>query len=266
MWLVAPLRAQSPSLASNVREDRIASAALHRTLPYRVVLPSGYDASSAARFPVLYLLHGYGGTFKNWTDLTSIAAIVAARHEIVVTPDGANSWYVNGANGEAWADYLTHDLVADVERKYRVRAERGARGVAGLSMGGYGAIVAGLEHADEYVFVGSVSGALDITREHDVFTTQSHVDVSPVFGAIASPVRRGNDVFVLAAAVTPAAPYIYQVEGSGDPWRAPNREFASVLDAHGARHEYHEAPGTHDWTFWGREVTGVLDAFERAVR
>jgi S-formylglutathione hydrolase FrmB len=247
-----------PALPVNVREYTIRSGALGRTLPYRVILPAGYETSTA-RYPVLYLLHGHGGHYGNWTDRTKIVAAAAALPILIVMPEGEDSWYTNGENGEKWETYLVNDLVTYVESKFRAMGTRGGRAIAGLSMGGYGSIKAGLKFPSTFSFAGSLSGAFDITREHDVFTTASHVDVTPIFGKPGSAVRRENDVYALVAHADPkTTPYFYLVEGTSDPWLEPNRELARALSAAKIPYEYHETPGTHDWTFWDREVGTIL--------
>jgi S-formylglutathione hydrolase FrmB len=245
--------------AAAVSDHSFRSATLGRTLPYRVILPDQY-ASTRARYPVLYLLHGYGGAFSDWSEHAKAAEHVAGRPLIVVMPEGANSWYVNGANGEAWETYLTGDLIAEVDATFRTIATRNGRMIAGLSMGGYGAIKAGLRHPELYALVGSFSGAFDITRPADVFQGERKPDVMAVFGPAGSAVRSANDVFALAAAAkTDGLPYFWIACGTSDPWLEPNREMARTLKARGLAYEYRERPGGHDWTFWDWAVQSLLN-------
>ena len=128
-------------------------------MPYRILLPSGY-AQSARPHPVLYLLHGVGGDYRNWTDKTTIASVAGSLDVVIVTPEGDNSWYVNGENGEGWETYLLDELIPNVQSKYRVSTSRDGRGIAGLSMGGYGAIKSGLKQPAMFSFAGALSGRL----------------------------------------------------------------------------------------------------------
>lgn len=241
--------------------DRIFwSPSLGRTLPYRIILPADY-ATSVARYPVLYLLHGYGGAFGDWSAHSKVAEYVAGRPLIVVMPEGANSWYVDGANGQAWETYLTSDLITSVDATFRTIATRDGRMIAGLSMGGYGAVKAGLRHPELFAVVGSFSGAFDITRPGDVFKGESKPDVMDVFGPVGSTVRKANDVFAMAAAAKPdGLPYFWLAEGTSDPWLEPNREMARALKARGIATEYVEHPGGHDWTFWDWAVQSFLNS------
>jgi S-formylglutathione hydrolase FrmB len=248
--------------AASVSDRTFRSAALDRAVPYRVILPDDYDTTSR-RYPVLYLLHGYGGAFSNWSDKTGVATYAAGHPLIIVMPEGANSWYVDAAAGSqsrnAWETYLTSDLVAEVDRSFRTVATRDGRMIAGLSMGGYGAIKAGLKHPELYALVGSFSGALDITRAGDVFHGEQKADVMRIFGPIGGDARKANDVYALAAGATPERlPYFWIGCGTDDPWLEPNREMARTLKSHGVKYEYHERPGGHDWTFWDWAIKALL--------
>jgi len=252
----AAVIASTPAAVS----DRIFwSPSLGRTMPYRVILPDQY-ASATARYPVLFLLHGYGGGFSDWTAHTKVADYVAGRPLIVVMPEGANSWFVNSETGDAWETYLTSDLITEVDSRFRTTATRDGRMIAGLSMGGYAAVKAGLKHPDLYALVGSFSGAFDITRPGDVFKGESKPDVMAVFGPIGSAVRKANDVFALAStAKVQGLPYFFLACGTSDPWLEPNREMARTLKARGIASEYHEQAGGHDWTFWDAAVKSFLN-------
>jgi len=248
----------SGSAVTEVRDHLFVSAALQQRVHYRVLVPDDY-ARTTTRYPVLYLLHGHGGVFSNWSDRTTVAEDMAGRPLIVVMPDGANSWYVDGANGEAWETYLTKDLIAEIDANYRTVPTRDGRMIAGLSMGGYGAVKAGLKHPELYSFVGSFSGAHDITRPGDVFRGESKPDVMSIFGPIGSVVRTSNDVYALAASASPAdVPYFWIACGSNDPWLEPNRELVRVIKSRGLRYEYHERPGGHDWGFWQWSIRALL--------
>ena len=129
-----------------MRDGTFRSAALKRDAKYRIYLPHGYSVT-ARRYPVLYLLHGLYGDYRNWDTLTQLSRYMAGRNWIVVMPDAGNSWYVNSTSqaDDRFDDYISHDLVQEIDRKYRTIQEREGRAIAGLSMGGYGAIKFALE-------------------------------------------------------------------------------------------------------------------------
>src|SRR5688500_9171378 len=143
-FLLVALVAQTHLVAqafrpASVADHRFHSPALQREMPYRVLLPASYETSSR-RYPVLYLLHGLDGRYTDWTQRTKLAQHLSGLALIVVTPEGANSWYVNWHEGaaERWEDYLAGDLVAEIDARFRTDARRETRFIAGLSMGGYG--------------------------------------------------------------------------------------------------------------------------------
>ena len=134
-----------------------------RSMRFSLVLPKDYGQSEK-RYPVLYLLHGYGGYHEGWIQ-DGAAEYAAAYDLIVVVPDAGNSWYVNWAvseNGEKnnWEDYIVKDVVGYVDSHYLTISRRKGRAIGGLSMGGYGAMVVGLRNPEMFCSVASHSGAL----------------------------------------------------------------------------------------------------------
>ena len=137
-----------------------------------VYLPPSYDVSSTKRFPTLYLLHGFTGSIREWThngyqgmslqplmdDLIKKGRI---REMIVVVPNGANAYgggfYSNSTATGNWEDYVYRDLVSYIDANYRTLARPASRGIAGHSMGGYGAMLLGMQHPDVFSTVYALS-------------------------------------------------------------------------------------------------------------
>jgi S-formylglutathione hydrolase FrmB len=256
----ALLLPQSVPPAAQV-DSRFHSAALDREMPYRVLLPAGYGATQR-RYPVLYLLHGLDGHYTDWTLRTSLAAHAARTDIIIVMPEGANSWYVNWHDGddERWEDYLSRDLIEEVDARFATEARRESRVIAGLSMGGYGAIRMALKHPRLFKAAASLSGAFNVTRlETFGWTDGLRAEFARAFGPRGSARRNADDVFALAEAASPEAlPYIYFACGTGDSFLAPNRELAAILTRRGIAHTYRESDGGHTWTFWDSQIAAVL--------
>jgi S-formylglutathione hydrolase len=163
--------------AGQLVPDTLHSRALEHNLygdapdrPMLVYLPPGYASSPAKRYPVVYLLHGFGGnerTFANAgrvkTSMDSLVAAGAVHEMIIVMPNGRNvfagSFYTNSASAGYWDDFVSQELVAYIDRKYRTLARPESRGLGGHSMGGYGTFVLGMRHAgDVYGALYSLSG------------------------------------------------------------------------------------------------------------
>jgi S-formylglutathione hydrolase FrmB len=238
-----------------VSTARFHSAALGRTMRYQVAVPASL---SETRFPVVYLLHGHGGQETDWFLYSGAADVANQLGLVVVTPDGANSWYINTPT-ERWEDYITQDLIQEVERRWPVRPGRANRAIAGLSMGGYGAMNIALRRREVFALAASMSGALDTTRPSSVFSFGREAEVNAWFGPPGSATRHDNDVYRLAAEAQPAnLPYLYLDCGVDDAWFGVNREFADILKARGLKHEFHAEPGDHNFQYWDRQVRVVL--------
>ena len=244
------------------------SKALQRTMPYEIVLPPGYS-SSQERYPVLYLLHGWHGDETNYTTLTTLLNEASLYRLIVVMPRGANSWYVNSATAPAdrYADYIFVDLVNEVDSHFRTQALPSSRAIAGLSMGGYGALLLSLEHPGAFGFVGSLSGAFDGPSGIENVMPVLKPSTDAAFGAQRSEARRADNLDSLIAGDAPSAqPYFFLACGTSDPLLNSNRRIVSQLSNHRFAYEYHELPGAHTWTFWSGELRPMLASLSSVMR
>lgn len=263
--------AQNPATADGKRLQIIQfqSKLVGQTLPYIVVLPVNYDqpAAKSERYPVLYLLHGLGGHYDNWTTKTKLAEYAAQYSMIIVTPEGNNSWYTDSATvpTEKYETYIVDELIPDVQRRYRTIETRTGRSIAGLSMGGYGALKFGVKHPELFAFAGSMSGALgaaswtesDLRGFEFIFRT-----LQPVYGAENSETRAANDLTKLfrelPAERIATLPFVYLDCGTEDPLLGTNRGLADILATRKIPHEYRQLPGGHNWIYWDAQVQEVL--------
>src|SRR5712692_5166149 len=244
-------------------------------LPYNVILPADYRASSVTRYPVLYLLHGFGGHYSDWVTRTNVADYAAPYRMIVVIPEGNNGWYTDstGVATDKYESYILKELIPDVQKRYRTIEARYGRAVAGLSMGGYGSLKFGLKSPDTFVFVGSLSGALAAATwtEDDLKNLKAIRDsVFTVFGPTGSDVRKANDIYEIArglsAARVAALPYIYLDCGTEDFLISLNQQFAALLREKKIPHEYRELPGDHNWAYWDQQIPEVLRIAAQKMR
>lgn len=253
------------SAQSTVRVDSLYAPSLHAIRHFCVLLPDSYDPSH--RYPILYLLHGYSGGYRDWIDRTDIEYYAAAFPLIVVMPDAGNSWYVNSVadTSERFEDYIVNDVRLHIESGLSVDTSR--RAIAGLSMGGYGALVLAFRHPDLFRFAGTLSGALSVPddiREWETHTWGKSIapSLKHAFGDRPGAFWADHDLFRLFRA-TPSTrlPYAYLVAGEQDGFTnflPANRAFADSLRMYGAPYEYHELPGVHSWKFWDREIQPLL--------
>ncbi len=258
--------------SNKVEERQLKSKLMARDMPYRVILPAKYSTKSNERFPVIYLLHGLTGNYKNWVDKTDVEQFGVGYDFVIVTPDGNNGWYTDsvGAPNDKFESYIVKELIPEIERDFRVVADRGHRMIAGLSMGGYGSIKFGLKYPDMFSMVGSFSGALgaaSFTEKNAGVNIGRAID--QIYGPEGSETRSSNDIFKIVRDAAPdrvkAMPFIYQSCGTEDFLIGNNRDFLALMNEKKLAHEYREHPGVHDWVFWNDQVREFLAVAERAL-
>ena len=267
-------RARSKSVSPSVRipvtvhDAEFHSGALGRTAKYRIVLPSGYN-ESAHRYPVLFLLHGVFGSSENWETLTDLSRYAASTDLIIVMPDAANSWYVNSATmPEArYEDFIMQDLLPEVDSRWRTLRSSHRRAIAGLSMGGYGALKFAIKYPDTFAVAASISGAFTGPADLDDKREDLRNDLRAAFGTPGSSIRAENDLFQLVPKTNSRLlPYFYMDCGTADEFCETNRRFAALLCSHGARYEYHEVPGCHSWQYWDQRIAILLPLVNKILR
>jgi putative tributyrin esterase len=252
-----------------VRDASFHSAALGREMPYRILLPARYDASSR-RYPVLYLLHGLGGNYRDWHMKTHLAEYAAPLQLIIVMPDAGDSWYTNSAGTpqDKFEDYIVKDLIPQIDKTYRTTATRHARAVGGLSMGGYGALKFALKYPNLFVFAASFSGAMEVPHNPDFKIPfgrgKYDREALEIYGAAGSPTRLANDVFELAAKADPAVlPFLWLVCGTEDGLLGSHHEFIHLLGQQKIAHAFGESPGGHTAEFWDQQLPAMLRLLQK---
>lgn len=271
-WLLLTRRQPPPQIVDNprpaarvmMRDVTFFSDSLRRDMQYRVFLPAG---AGNQKLPVVYLLHGGGGGgFRDWSNYSDVAQF-ASRGFLLVMPEGDYSYYTNAAlrPQDRYENYIVNDLPADVTRRFPARDDRDSRAIAGVSMGGFGAVKLALQHPDRFVFAGALSPAIDVPRRN---FTWRRLDQSrrfrEIFGSDDSDSRRSNDPFFLVRSVDAAkTPYLYLTCGQREALLSPNREFAALLEHYEIAHEFHAVRGGHDWNQWNGQLPGLFDSLTR---
>lgn len=259
-------------LAPNVREAKLASRMMGREMPYRVVLPAGYDEAKEQRFAVIYLLHGLTGHYNNWTDATKVAAYALNHKFIIVTPEGDNGWYTDSVTKptDKYESYIIKELIPEMDAKFRTLANRDNRMIAGLSMGGYGGVKFGLKYPEMFAIAGSFSGALGAASFSEKNASTAGRGIDAIMGPEGGEVRAANDVFKLVRDLTPekikSLPFIYQSCGNEDFLIQNNRDFLALLVEKKVPHEYRQHPGIHNWVFWDDQIREFLQVAERRMK
>jgi putative tributyrin esterase len=249
----------SPEVA--LQDITFHSASLNRDMRYRVIAPA--SVSPEVKLPVVYLLHGGGGGFRDWSNYTDVARF-AERGLILVMPEGDESYYTNSAEhpSEKYEDYIVRDIIADVEARFPTTSDRGHRAIMGVSMGGFGAVKLALHHPELFAFVGGLSSALDVpSRPFSVKRISQWQHHRSIFGPWGSATRRDNDPFVLVRSGDPAkTPYFYLTCGDAEGLLPTNRSFANLLEQLHFRSEFHLVPGGHNWNQWNARLDDCFDS------
>lgn len=255
-----------------LRDLAIPSPTLGQPIPCSVTLPDEYYRDSARHFPVLLLLHGTDGTENDWLDAGGLADASVPDGDlpfIIVTPGAGNSWYVD--NGSvAWETALVDDLLPAIDARFRTIQGRAGRAIAGLSMGGYGAMHLALRYPDQFAAVASLSGAL--YSPDDPLTEDDIADFHGAFGDPFDPdlfARQSvyTDLSELPSDATP--PRVYLASGGRDQYGFD----VSAMRLYQALKE-HNVPATlvvradydHGWQFWHDDLGAVLSFASAALQ
>jgi S-formylglutathione hydrolase FrmB len=229
---------------------------------FNIILPRDY-AAGTKRYPVLYLLHGYTDHYPAWVSYSGITQYARGYDEIIVMPEGDNGFYTNSYADKnlAWEDFIILDLIPYVDSHYRTAASREGRAIAGLSMGGYGAMKIGLKYPQMFAAAASLSGALAAARwkRRPIEDPAIQKLIESVYGSPENPGRAAEDPFELIKKLKPEErPQLYISTGSEDFLLEENREFVRLLAELKVPYQYREFPGKHEWSVWDREVQVVL--------
>lgn len=254
------LPAGESSARGRARHELFYSEALGRKLDYWLYLPPNY-ANSSRRYPVLYMLHGRGGSSSEWKELGLFDEADALIRQqkiaplIIVAPQGDLGYWMNHAdNGPRWGDYITQDLVSHVDAAYRTQAERKHRAIGGISMGGHGALQLALHHPELFGVVGGHSAVFRSEAEAFLFfgTGADYQQRDPV-----SQVRDLN---------MPAPFALWLDMGASDPWLPRTLEFHETLAQRGVEHVWRLEPGGHEASYWISHVRAYLVWYDETLR
>jgi diacylglycerol O-acyltransferase / trehalose O-mycolyltransferase len=267
-------------LDARLTEWTLRSTALDRPTRVRILLPAGYAVKPRRRYPVLYLLHGRNGGERDWTRYGDAERATARSDLIVVMPDAGRAaaytdWYRAGAPVRPrWEAYHVGQLVRWVDARFRTIAARAGRAVAGLSMGGFGALSYAARNPSVFAAAASFSGALELgstdawgPRATNGARWRAHLPI-----ALASRLR-SLDLLVVRTGNGRPGPLDRPGTRAGCPacvierfLRPMNVRLHRRLRALRIRHVWDGyGPGTHDWPYWRRDLRETLPALTRAL-
>ena len=241
------------------------SQALFRTVTLNVILPADkFDADTDRylnkknhKYKTLYLLHGLLGNYTDWVSQTRIQKWAEEKNLAVVMPSGDNAFYFKSRT--PWNDYETFigkELVEMTRRMFPLSEKREDTFIAGLSMGGYGALRNGIVFSETFSCAAGLSSALhlfdDLSEEADIglfdnFKTASKTALNPKV-AVKEMLKEGRPV-----------PKIYMACGTQDDLMKANEDFRDYLRKNKIDVTWDEDDYGHDWDFWDSQIKKVLD-------
>jgi S-formylglutathione hydrolase FrmB len=257
--------------------NSLPSKILGRTVRYCIVLPPSFDAEKSRQFPVLYFLHGLGDSEQSfihtgaWNLTEELREKGAIKEFLIATPDGDASFYIDSKDGKMrYEDFLLQEFFPFVEKRYRVAPGRGHRAIAGISMGGYGALHLAFRRPQLFSSVGAHSAAL--IEKLPVFlgptpnSPRSRI-LGEVFGSPPDPAFWDrNSPLTLARTAKLQGLKIYFDCGDQDDYGfdAGAAALDKILSSRHVAHEYHLYPGRHDAAYFGEHLPASLEFASRA--
>ncbi|GAA3776108.1 alpha/beta hydrolase [Micromonospora maritima] len=207
--------------------------------------------------PVLYLLHGLTDDDTVWTRRTSVERYVAPLGLAVVMPQVQRSFYCDEAHGNRYWTFLSEELPEVCRSFFRLSDRREDTFVAGLSMGGYGAVKWALRHPDRFAAAASLSGALDVVhrRDHPVRPVDPAV-WHTVWGDRPAPAH--DDTVGLLERAGADLPALYVACGTEDFLHGDNVRFVDAARRRGLPLTVDFGPGDHEWGYWDARIQDVL--------
>lgn len=248
------------------------SPALRRQTSFEMIIPNDVRTDfprpenpyEKRPMKTLFLLHGYTGKAGNW-----VPEYLTEKYNFaIVMPTAENSFYLDGeATGRAYETMVAKELVSYVRKTFGLAKKPEDTYIAGMSMGGFGALHTGLAHPKVFGKIGALSSALIV---HEIAQMKPGQDNGMAnyeyyrmcFGDLSTALKRRCNPEVLALRLKKAGkkiPEIYMCCGTEDFLLEKNREFHRFLEDEGIEHIYREGPGQHDMAFWGEHIVKIVD-------
>ncbi len=243
-----------------IRDGNFFSPVLNRSMPYRVYLPPGYANGSQA-YPVLYMLHGYSGTYLEWYNLglpgraDDLISDNKIKPFIIILPMGETGYWINQANcGPPWADYLAKDVVGHVDATYRTLPTPANRAIGGLSMGAHGALQIGFNFPGVFSIIGAHSPTIR-TRDQ----SPGYFGDTAYFATV--------DPISLARTKDLSGYKIWIDIGQQDTlWLPRAEELHQVLLDRNIPHTWNVSPGDHSGDYWVLHLIDYLQFYTGAFK
>jgi len=268
--------------------NSVESEILEREMPYSVYLPESYHTSNR-NYPVLYLLHGMTDDYQGWVnrgEVHKIAGEAMANNKvpemIIVMPDGLyDAFYINNYDGSIrWEDFFHEEFIPEIEKRYRIIGSRNTRAIAGLSMGGYGAMYHGVKYKEKFSAIYAMSGAfLEVEpqpeEERSDWEREFHLNTWGPYNDDGLPEKFEEhsiqEMFKAMEPIEPTAgqwqpfgnddvplPQIFIDCGDDDFLLEENMNLVNIMNSRNILFEFRVRDGGHTWDYWRTSLEKTL--------
>jgi S-formylglutathione hydrolase FrmB len=242
---------------------------------YCALLPPSYDAQPTKKFPVLYFLHGLGSdqTFLvssgAWNIIEDLQEAKKIGEFVVIAPRGDTTFYINSKNGQVkYEDFFVRDFIPGMEKHFRLLSARSARAIAGISMGGYGALRFAFKYPQMFVSVSAHMPALLEQLPSGSAEMGLTAMMGPAFGTpVDAAYWKANTPFVYARKASLQGLKIYIDCGDHDDFGFDlgAHEMDKLLSTRHVQHVFHIYPGRHDVEFVAQHFAESLEFDSRSL-
>ena len=244
---------------------KIHSAKMNRPITTVVIMPEQYfdPDLQEEQFPVVYLLHGASGSYRDWPTKANLDAVATDYGLIIVCPDGQDSWYVDSPVDPRmqYETFISRELVEYIDSHYRTYPTPYMRAIAGLSMGGHGALWLAWRHPDTFNSCGSMSGGVDITKFPGNWKIKDRLgkyEDNPQLWA-------SHAVINLVPSLQPGQ-HITIDDGYDDIFYQVNLALHQALMERKIPHDFTIRPGKHTWDYWVNSLDYQMLFFSKAFK
>jgi enterochelin esterase-like enzyme len=266
-----------------IEQQIVKSAILNKPVRYTVYLPADYDHSERT-YPVVYLLHGYTDDNTGWLQFGEVnryadKAIAEGTIPpmIIVMPNGDSSWYINSFDGkEKYEDFFIKEFIPAIERTYHIKTQKRFRGIAGLSMGGYGTLIYSLKYPELFSAAAPLSAAVFTDAELVGMKDENYENaLGPLYGHNLKGNDRLNDFWyknsILKIVETKSTDDLKKVRywidcGDDDFLTKGNCMLHIAFIDKKVPHEFRVRDGAHNWTYWRTGITDALQFIGQSFR
>ncbi len=261
--LLFVLLAHYSALSASVDTLSIFSSSMNKYIKTVVIRP---NVSKQTPLATLYLLHGYSGDYSNWVNKVPYLKTLVDRYNyMVVCPDGGfGSWYWDSPIDKSYRyeTFMTSELISAIESKYEVCKNKEGRAIAGLSMGGHGALYLAIKHQDIFGAAGSTSGGVDIRP------FPNNWEISKRLGEYRDnkELWSNNTVINMLHLIKPNSLKLFIDCGYDDFFYVVNQNLHEQLLYLNIPHVYLNLPGKHNWDYWAQSLPYQMAFFDQFFR